>query len=214
MSSMGVWSVVAIRDEDVRRFAPLLRPLIEAAAGDPATAERYRWWAAAPERVRGFRPSPPGSRRLELNEESESFRCIPAHPLGETRAADPECAVTRCQDAYVRAVEPFVAVTRRCDPVAALFHGLGPARAAALPGFFGDFILSSDEAGAALPALRAALTFRPGAEREAATARMRDWLFNLGDADQEPDELFGGLLPCWEHAVRLGLGLSGVTEHF
>src|SRR5258708_6247113 len=132
MSSMGMWCVAALTDEDARRFVPLARPLIQAHAEDPVTGERWRRWLHAPGRVHGLRPAAEDPRRLDLDEESRSFLRLAGHPLTQDTTVGNDC-----QSASVPEVEPFIVVTSRCDPVAALCHGLGPARAALLPGFFG-----------------------------------------------------------------------------
>lgn len=98
-------------------------------------------------------------------------------------------------------VEPVIVSVRKDNPVAALFHGLGPARAAALPGWAGDAVLTSDAVRRLLPAVEAAFAVT-GAERARLLARIDDWT-----GDQEPEELLDGPLRVWRDAAGAGMGL-------
>ncbi|MGO4423862.1 hypothetical protein AB4Z54_35550, partial [Streptomyces sp. MCAF7] len=87
------------------------------------------------------------------------------------------------------------------NPVAALFHGLGPERAALLPGWAGDAVFPVDEVRRRLPAAEAALAVS-GAERERALARIDDW-----PGEKEAEALLDGPLRVWRETAEAGLGL-------
>jgi len=55
----------------------------------------------------------------------------------------------------------YVIAVRKGDPVAALYYGLGYRAAHALPGHFGCFLLTADQARAAFPEIEAALAPSP-----------------------------------------------------
>jgi hypothetical protein len=100
---------------------------------------------------------------------------------------------------------PYFGVYTEDYAVAALFHALGPDRAALLPGWCGDFLLTSAEVRASLPQVEAAFAFT---EQERAAAEAAVW---LDDRDDEP--VLAGPLRCWRDAAAAGLGLCGAAIH-
>ncbi|KPC61310.1 hypothetical protein ADL29_24870 [Streptomyces chattanoogensis] len=112
-----------------------------------------------------------------------------------------ELHVMQWWDRFDEAVEPFVESVRKDNPVAALFHGLGPRRAGALPGWAGDAVLTAAEVRRCLPEVESALAL-VGAEREQTLARIDDW-----PGDKDPVGLLDGPLRVWRQAAASGLGL-------
>jgi hypothetical protein len=144
---------------------------------------------------------------LVLDEPSTSFHHLSSdHPIF---LADPDWVYTMLAGLAEPGIEKYFVVTGRLNPTAALFHGLGPARVAALPGYFGNFLLNAAETREALPAVVQAFTL-DAAEREAAVIRMRDWA-TMG-ADLDAEALLRDLPRVWEEAVQNGLGLCGLNS--
>jgi hypothetical protein len=91
---------------------------------------------------------------------------------------------------------------RKDNPVAALFHGLGPERACALPGWAGDALLASSEVRAGFPAVESVLSL-PEAGRQQVLQRMSDW----PDVGSDAAEILDGALRVWRETAAAGLGL-------
>ncbi|SDT83362.1 hypothetical protein SAMN05216371_8184 [Streptomyces sp. TLI_053] len=98
------------------------------------------------------------------------------------------------------------AACRKGYPAVGLAHALGPERWAALPGWFGNFVLTPGEVRSSLPAVEAALGFGPG-ERAAAELRLHDVLDEVSDHDATA--LLDDLVPVWRRAADTGQGLIG-----
>ncbi|WP_236240468.1 hypothetical protein [Streptomyces sp. CC228A] len=108
----------------------------------------------------------------------------------------------------------FVATARKANPVAALFHGLGPRRSALLPGWFGHVLLSADEVRAALPRYEEALLL-PDGERAAVLSGITDWMTAMGDApDADAAELVDGPLRVVRHAAATGSGVAAFSNWY
>ncbi|MEU6772212.1 hypothetical protein [Streptomyces sp. NPDC046759] len=82
-------------------------------------------------------------------------------------AFDDACAlhVMEVWERFDEAVDPYITAVRKDNPVAALFHGLGPQRARVLPGWAGDAVLTAAEVRDRLEAVESVLALS-GAERE------------------------------------------------
>jgi hypothetical protein len=122
---------------------------------------------------------------------------------------DPEGADMDLQSAsvYDSTVEPVCVLVRKGSPVAALFHGIGPARARLLPGWVGNFLLTPADMTALRSQVEDALTI-PAEEQSRALERVRDWLNGMGDSgDEDAEELLRGPLRCWRAAIDKGMGL-------
>ncbi|MFF8864852.1 hypothetical protein ACF08B_22665 [Streptomyces sp. NPDC015139] len=104
-------------------------------------------------------------------------------------------------DRFDARVAPFAAAIRKDNPVAALFHGLGPERAGTLPGWAGDAVLSAAAVRHRLPRVEAVLALA-GEERTRALARIGDW-----PGDEDPRQLLDGPLRVWREAASAGLGV-------
>ena len=196
MSASGVWCVMAARDDDLAPYAGRFATLLAEYWADPRTGRLWEGWRSRPELV-------PADENV-----SRIFQELAGtHPI-----ADPDIRLVRdCQrTAADDAVPPVVAVTRKVDPAGILFHGLGPARAVAIPGAFGNFLLTAAECRTAWPAVQGAFSLDQG-ERSAVLERMETWLLS-GDAPLDVEELLDGLPRIWAQALELGLGLCATTE--
>ncbi|WP_189600639.1 hypothetical protein [Streptomyces lateritius] len=100
----------------------------------------------------------------------------------------------------------FISVHSKQYAVASLFHALGPDRAALLPGWCGNFLLTSAEVRTYLPRVEHALSF---GTVERALADAQDWLhYSKGE-----ESVLDGPLRVWRAAAQSGLGLCGVALH-
>ncbi|MCC9306279.1 hypothetical protein LN042_04000 [Kitasatospora sp. RB6PN24] len=206
MSFLGMWVVVPLPDAVVAELAPVLKPVIAEQQSSPETRALWEEWVQAPERVRGLRrrrrPDEPVSEA-----ESEAFMELSsACPLDEHVELLYEAMNQSPKEWHDLAV---CAGCRKGYPAAALAHGLGPARFAMLPGWFGDFVLTAEEVRAGLPAVTAALELNPE-QRRAVEQRTAEWLCEMGDGDPgEADAMLDRLVPLWRGAVERGAGLLG-----
>ncbi|TQF06984.1 hypothetical protein E6W39_38365 [Kitasatospora acidiphila] len=206
MSFLGMWVVVPLPDPVVAELAPVLRPVIAERQNLPETRGLWEQWVQAPELVRGLRPRRRSDEAVSEAASEAFMELSDACPLDEH--------VELLYDAMNRSPKEWhdlvvCAGCRKGYPAAALAHGLGPARFAMLPGWFGDFVLTADEVRATLPAVTTALALDPE-ERRAAGERTAEWLCETGDGDpREADVMLDGLVPLWRGAVERGAGLLG-----
>ncbi|MEY9932988.1 hypothetical protein ABH926_007641 [Catenulispora sp. GP43] len=101
---------------------------------------------------------------------------------------------------------------RKSSPAAALYHALGAVRAARMPGCLGDFLLTADQAAAALSEVEGLLT---GADREDLVASICVWLDELADGPRSKGaELVDGVLRVFREAVDRELGVAAVVACF
>lgn len=214
MSWTGRWTIAAINDADVRRLRKRFDAVVNARRSDPAVVEAWRRWAAGPSLEPGYFPD---------GDSSDLFRVAPRPSVtafmelacGWPVAApsDPDL-VRECRDAWDLRVEPFGFTCRKDHPVAALFHGIGPERAALLPGWFGDFILSAKEVRRTQAQVERALGSEP-ITRITSVIPIREWLHGMGEdtsSDPEIAALLYGPSRLWQNAASLGLGLVGVCS--
>ncbi|MEU2717270.1 hypothetical protein [Streptomyces sp. NPDC007205] len=118
-------------------------------------------------------------------------------------ALDDSCElhVMELWDRFDAAVEPYITAVRKDNPVAALFHGLGPRRARVLPGWAGDAVLTAAEVRGHLDAVESVLALS-GAEREQVLGRIDDW-----PGDKDSADVLDQPLRVWRQAASAGLGL-------
>lgn len=214
MSWTGLWTIAAISNADVRRLRKRFNAVVNARRSDPAVAEAWRRWAADPNLEPGYFPD---------GDSSDLFRVAPRPSVAAfmelaggwpvSGPSDPDL-VRECREAWDPRVEPFGFACRKDHPVAALFHGIGPERAALLPGWFGDFMLSARQVRRTQAQVERAL----GDElltRIKSVIPIREWLHGMGE-DTSTDPEIAGLLygpsRLWQNAVNLGLGLVGVCS--
>ncbi|WP_157875031.1 hypothetical protein [Streptomyces resistomycificus] len=192
--------MIALRDEEVATLAPIAVPAIEAVAARVSAQQAWAQWESDVARYGGAVPVWEGRWYYSV-EASRLYELVNDSPLDALEAAC-ELHVLDWWDRYDDAVEPFFAGARKDNPVAALFHAVGPQRARALPGWAGDALLTSAEVSRSLPAVERALDLA-GAEREQVLARIEDWLAD----GEDPAALLDGLLRVWQQTEAAGLGL-------
>ncbi|QKW23915.1 hypothetical protein HUT16_36725 [Kitasatospora sp. NA04385] len=184
MSVTGWWIVMAVPGSVVAEVRPRLGPLIEgqAAAGQGGFE---RW------------------RRGELD-----LRCVPEqYDLAAPDLLDEHLDLLyEVWNAHAESGPSLAASCRKGYPAVGLAHALGPERFAALPGWFGHFVLSPGRVRDTLPGVAAALSLDP-AQRAAAEQRLRAVLDEVQDADAAA--LLDGLVPVWQRARDAGWGVIG-----
>ncbi|GLW70482.1 hypothetical protein Kpho02_27810 [Kitasatospora phosalacinea] len=207
MGFTGVWVVAALPDTELARLPEadeLFVPPVE--VGGERT-----WWEEVHERGRAGR----GTRRLWEDEDADRLGRLIGGWYGETGPAEEfRGAVMGQLEGWGPEPEPewfFAAVARKAFPFGALAYGVGPGAVLALPGWFGEFVLTADQVRERLPEFEAALEWS-GEERERVLDRLRAWLADLGDAPDHPaEELLDGPLRVARWAAARGWGLVGVA---
>ncbi|MFF4340238.1 hypothetical protein ACFY00_09905 [Kitasatospora sp. NPDC001540] len=203
MGYTGVWVVAALPDAELARF-----PKADELFVPPVEVEGERaWWEALYERSRAGR----GARRLWEDEDADRLGRLIGGWYGETGPAE---EFREAVMGWLEEPEPelfFAGVVRKAFPFGALAYGVGPGAVLALPGWFGEFVLTADQLRARLPEFEAVLE-RSGEERERVLDRVRAWLADLGDAPDYPvEELLDGPLRVARRAAARGWGLVGVA---
>jgi hypothetical protein len=206
MGASGMWVLLVARDEDLEPYRARFAALLAEHAARPDVQALWRGWRDQPELVHGYTAEPGGTHR-SLDQPNEAFLHLGAgYPI-----ADPDLDLVRdCQNLAEDGRDAIVVNTRKVDPVAALFHGLGPARAASLPGFLGNFLLTSAEVRAAEPAVAEAFRLDQ-AERAAVLGRIEQWL-ETGDTGTPAEQILRAVPAIWGRATRLGLGVCATSE--
>ncbi|MET8625298.1 hypothetical protein ABZW30_16360 [Kitasatospora sp. NPDC004669] len=181
MSYYGMWFLIPAPAAAVERHGPRLRALLAERAADPDNRELLRRW-----RRDGLRP--------------EELEWLASGPLGQ----DPDGLYDAWNDCG-KEIGPYVCVSARNRyPVLGLAHALGPERLAGLPGWFGDMVLTPEEAEAALPAVEAVFDL-DNAARAAAEERALEVLRGTDDVSG----LFDAVVPVWRATVEAGHGMIG-----
>ncbi|MFD0369612.1 hypothetical protein [Streptomyces sp. NPDC127114] len=209
MGFMSAWGISAHPDTVMAELALRLLPAMEADRTTPGAQERWHAWQRAP--LPDHRTWYAAGRLGSAEEDAiESFRELTTPGSHVDRlcdgVADPDFYVV--DDVWVGRDlgHIFVSVHSKDYAVASLFQSLGPARAALLPGWCGNFVLTAAEVREALPRVEAAFAFTPA---ERAAAEGRDWLYYGADEESVLD----GPPRVWRNAARDGLGLCAVALH-
>ncbi|MER7465872.1 hypothetical protein [Streptomyces sp. NPDC097981] len=206
MGFTSAWSISSHSDSVVAELAPRLAPALEADRTDPAARSRWAAWQRAPL---------PDHRTWytdrAYDEAVDSFQALtrPGEHVDDlcNGISDPGFHVMEdLWDPEPDAADMFVSVHRKEYAVAALFHAIGPARAALLPGWCGNVLLTAAEVRLTLPDVERALTFTP-AERARVTGR--DWL----DYGARDEHVTDGPLRVWRNAAAAGRGICTVALH-
>ena len=101
---------------------------------------------------------------------------------------------------------------RKGAAAAAFYQALGAAQAVRMPGYLGDFLITTDQAAAALPELERLLA---GARREGLVERVGRWLDHAANGSaSEASEIVDGVLRVFREAVAQGLGVAAVSACF
>ncbi|MER7107675.1 hypothetical protein [Streptomyces sp. NPDC000229] len=206
MGFTSAWAVTAHPDDVMADVRPHVLPRIERHRQFPETRRAWRAWCADP--LPDHRDWDALRQLPGKHEAITSFlRLTSMIPLDELHCSgDRGVHLYDLWEGADDAVRPYLGFYRKDYAVSALFHAIGPERAALLPGWCGDFALTAEEVRRSLPAVEEALGFTP-VERVAAEERI--WLDDL--PDDEP--VLDGPLRCWREAADTGLGLLGVNVH-
>jgi hypothetical protein len=194
MGITSAWSISAHDDTFIDELAPRLLPLIEAERGEPLARERWERWLAGPA------SDEPSYDLLDL-------ACGGGHVqkmYGGLSADDPFCMLHDIWGQEGIEERLFISVHSKDWAVSSLFHAIGPERAALLPGWCGNFLLTAAEVRDTLAHVERALAF---GGRERAVVERRDWL----DYSAGEESVLDGPLRLWRLAVAAGMGLCGVS---
>ncbi|MFH8385860.1 hypothetical protein ACH4E7_33895 [Kitasatospora sp. NPDC018058] len=186
MSITGYWVVMPVPASVIDEVVPVLGPLIAAQAASDAGRRGLERW------LRGGLDLPDV---LEL------------HDLAAPYLLDDHLDLLfEVWGAYEKADRFLKSACRKGYPAIGMAYALGPERFSAVPGWFGDFVLTPHEVRAALPAVEAALALDP-AERAAADRRLHELLDEA--SEENAAALFDDLVPTWRRAADTGQGLIG-----
>ncbi|MEU6663845.1 hypothetical protein [Streptomyces sp. NPDC046821] len=210
---MGIttaWAISSHDDQLIEKLGPRIRPLVEAERDCPDARRRWRHWHRNP--LPDYRTwwDPYGRSSAEEAENLDCFRELTAcgeHVQKLYDGLSPDDDFHLVRDVWEETADTdvmFMSVQSKDYAIASLFHAIGPRRAALLPGWCGNFLLTSAQVREALPRVERALTFT--AEEEA-VARDQNWV----GYDPDEESVLEGPLRVWRQAVGAGLGLCGVA---
>ncbi|QHC21726.1 hypothetical protein [Streptomyces sp. GS7] len=220
MGITSAWGISPHDDSVISALEPRMRPLIESVRALPESRERWQRWAAEPlPDWRGWygrgggagRAAMPERERERIDALIDSFhdltRAGPFDEFYDGRDDDDDFSILNdvWSDDFGELV-PFLAVHSKDYAVPALFHAIGSRRAALIPGWIGNFVLSAEQVRQSLPQIEAAFSFTA---KQRAAAEDQLWL------DERPGEesVLDGPLRCWREAAAHGLGLCGAAVH-
>lgn len=208
MGFTSAWSISAHDDSFIGSLAPRLLPLIAAERDEPLARERWDRWRREPlpDFRTGWKPGWSGGREADA---LHSFLKLTAggehvQKMYDGLPPDDFSLLTHVWDLVTGPEEIFVSVQSKEFAPQSFFHAIGPGRAALLPGWCGNFLLTSAEVHETLPAVERALGFSP---QERAAAEAQDWL----DYRKDEESVLDGPLRMWRHAAAHGRGLCGVS---
>lgn len=199
MGMSSWWAVGAMSDAEVAGIATVALPVIKEMGERPSARNAWSRWEQDVVRGGGavsvWRPD-----GYNTNEALHLYDMVNTSPFD---ALDDSCElhVMELWERFDEAVEPYITAVRKDNPVAALFHGLGPQRARVLPGWAADTVLTAAEVRAHVESVEAVLALS-GAERKQALGRIDDW-----PGDKEPTDILDHPLRVWRQAAAAGLGL-------
>ncbi|MFG3207773.1 hypothetical protein [Streptomyces sp. NPDC048192] len=209
MGFTSAWSISAHDDDFITALAPRLLPLIAAERAEPLARERWERWRQEP--LPDFRTwgKPFGQFCRREADALDSFLELTAsgqhvQEMYDGLSPDDFSLLTHVWDLVTDTEDIFVSVKSKEYALRSFFHAIGPARAALLPGWCGNFLLTSAEVRQTLPAVEQALGFTA---EERARAKDQDW---LGYGDEE-ESVLDGPLRMWRHAAAHARGLCGVS---
>ncbi len=205
MGITSAWAVSAHNDAFIDELAPRALPLVAAERSEPGARERWDRWQQAPlpdHRTWDRADADAVGSFLQLTAGGEHIQ-----KMYDGMSREDEFWVV--DDVWQRGEDPermFLAIQSKDYALSSLFHAIGPRRAALIPGWCGNFLLTAAEVRRTLPRVERALTFT-AAER--AAAEDQDWL----DYDADEESVLDGPLRQWRQAAAAGLGLCGVNLH-
>ncbi|MGW1052172.1 hypothetical protein [Streptomyces sp. NPDC002521] len=199
MGMSSWWAVGALSDEQVAEIASVAGPMIKEMGEHESARDAWSRWEKDVARGGGAVPvaRPDG---YTTDAALQLYDMVNASAFD---ALDDACElhVMEWWERFDEDVEPFIVSVRKDNPVAALFHGLGPQRARILPGWAGDAVLTAAEVRGHLEAVESVLALS-GAEREQVLGRIDDW-----PGDKKAAEFLDQPLRVWRQAAAAGLGL-------
>ncbi|MDQ0941552.1 hypothetical protein [Streptomyces sp. V1I1] len=212
MSFTGLWAVGAVPDAEVAALPGRFAHLEGEWTMPPNYAADLTWWLSGGDREPYFTPEPtPAARRFAAFARSGG-------PSAPAVAAMKEAGMDLLHDAGragdTEGSAAFVAAARKGDPAVALCYGLGAEAAARLPGWFGDFLLTTAEARTVLPYAESVLAVA-GPRRTEILARIDAWMSAMSDDPGfDARTLLDGPLRVLRYAAANGLGAVGVTDSY
>ncbi|GAA1928464.1 hypothetical protein GCM10009753_72780 [Streptantibioticus ferralitis] len=177
MGFTGAWMITAHEDVVIAELAPRFLSAIETERAEPKAQERWERWRGAPLpdyrtwwRTFGGadRRSPESQALLSFTELTCAGRHIDDACYG---VGDDPFWVT--DDVWARQPGPdtgFYCVHSKEYPISSFFHAIGPDRAAQLPVWCGNFLLTAAEVRQSLPQVERALAFTPRGTRRMGSA--------------------------------------------
>ncbi|GGZ24704.1 hypothetical protein GCM10010300_80210 [Streptomyces olivaceoviridis] len=209
MGITSAWSVSAHDDDFISALGPRLLPLIGAEREQPFARERWERWRREP--LPDFRTwwEHSGQARRSEADALESFLELTAsgehvQKLYDGLPPDDFSLLNGVWDRIADAEDIFLSVQSKEYALRSFFHAIGPARAILLPGWCGNFLLTSSQVRETLPAVEQALGFTA---KERAQAEDQDWL-DYGDGEES---VLDGPLRMWRQAAADARGLCGVS---
>ncbi|NUQ96145.1 MAG: hypothetical protein HOY79_06130 [Streptomyces sp.] len=208
MGFTSAWSISAHDDSFIGTLAPRLLPLIAAERDEPLARERWERWRREP--LPDFRtwwkPGWSGGREADALDSFLELTAGGKHvqKMYDGLPPDDFSLLTDVWDLVTGPEEIFVSVQSKEFALRSFFHAIGPRRASLLPGWCGNFLLTSAEVHETLPALERELGFTP---QERAAVEAQDWL----DYRKDEESVMDGPLRIWRHAAAHGRGLCGVS---
>ncbi|NSC25695.1 hypothetical protein FM076_32930 [Streptomyces albus subsp. chlorinus] len=186
MGITSAWAVSAHPDTFIAQLAPRMLPLLQAWQSDPAAGRLWRRWQEAP--LPDFRTWGRGFGDDYQSEEAgrirDFYQLIGAFgPMDDMYDGGPDTHddFHLLTDVWERDEDPermFIHVCSKDYALASFFHAIEPRRAALLPGWCGNFLLTSAQVRHSLPDVENALSFAP---EERAAAAGQDWLGDPAD---------------------------------
>ncbi|MEV4744278.1 hypothetical protein [Streptomyces sp. NPDC049555] len=209
MGITSAWAISAHRDAVISELAPRVLPLIAAEREEPAAQERWSRWCHSPlpDHRTWYCKSAQDSALAEAVASFRRLTCGGEHiqRLYDGISCEDEFHVV--DNVWERDESPeqmFLAIQSKDYALASFFHAIGPERAALIPGWCGNFLLTAFQVRDTLPDIERALSFTP---EELAAAEDQDWLHYLPD----DESVLTGPLRQWRRAAQAGLGLCGVN---
>ncbi|MFJ6539582.1 hypothetical protein ACIQMP_02955 [Streptomyces sp. NPDC091385] len=190
MGFTSAWSISAHEDAFITELVPCLGPLIEAEETEPGARERWERWQTS-----------------GVDDDLVHLVTGGGHVQRLYRGLtddDPFCVMDDVWGQEGVEERLFFSAFSKDWAVRGLFQAVGPARAALLPGWCGNFVLTSAEVRDTLPRIEEALSCGP---LEKADADRRSGLDYLPDEESVLD----GPLRMWRLAAQARIGLCGVS---
>ncbi|MET9016037.1 hypothetical protein ABZX74_34820 [Streptomyces olivaceoviridis] len=209
MGFTSAWSISAHDDDFISALAPRLLPLIDAEQDEPLARERWDRWRREPLPDFRFWWKPFGRVCRSEADALESFLELTVsgehvQKLYDGLPPDDFSLLNGVWDRIAGAEDIFLSVQSKEYALRVFFHAIGPARAVLLPGWCGNFLLTSSQVRQTLPAVERALGFTA---EERAQAEDQDWL-EYGD---DEESVLDGPLRMWRQAAADARGLCGVS---